>query len=70
MDSGKIRKFMFGEVLEEKSEERKHIGITNIRDRIQFLYGEPYGIWIDSRINEYTVVKVLLPIQWEEKTSD
>lgn len=70
MDSGKIRKFMSGEALEEKAEERKHIGITNIRDRIQFLYGEPYGIWIDSRINEYTVVKVLLPIQWEEKNSD
>ena len=40
-----------------------HVGLTNIRRRIQLLYGEPYGLEIDSEFGKYTSVTILLPYQ-------
>ncbi|AEI44779.1 cache domain-containing sensor histidine kinase [Paenibacillus mucilaginosus] len=38
------------------------IGIQNVHDRIQLLYGEPYGVAITSRPGEGTRVKIRLPL--------
>lgn len=41
---------------------RKHIGISNIRDRISYLYGEPYCMNIYKREEGGTAVVLHLPI--------
>ena len=41
------------------------IGIPNIQNRIKYLYGENYGISIDSRLDEYTRISLTLPIHIE-----
>ncbi|MBB6674526.1 sensor histidine kinase [Cohnella nanjingensis] len=38
-----------------------HIALENVNRRIQILYGNPYGISIDSRIGEGTKVTVRIP---------
>lgn len=39
----------------------KEIGINNVNKRIQYNYGEKYGLFIKSEVGEYTTVTVLLP---------
>ena len=41
---------------------RKHIGISNIRDRIEYLYGEPYGMKIKRQKEGGTEVMMCLPV--------
>lgn len=41
---------------------RKHIGLTNINQRIKLFYGEVYGITIESKINEGTTAAIKIPI--------
>jgi two-component system sensor histidine kinase YesM len=41
--------------------ETMHIGIFNIARRIQLMYGEGYGLTIDSRKGEGTRVTLTLP---------
>ncbi|GAA0181128.1 sensor histidine kinase [Clostridium sediminicola] len=41
---------------------RKHIGLTNINQRIKLLYGEVYGISVESKINEGTTATIKIPI--------
>ncbi|UKS28166.1 sensor histidine kinase [Paenibacillus sp. HWE-109] len=51
-------------LLSGKAEDRKKfngIGVKNINDRIKMEYGEHYGIQIESKENEYTSYKVILP---------
>ncbi len=51
-------------VLNEPSETAvffKEIGINNVNKRIQYNYGEKYGLFIKSEVGEYTTVTVLLP---------
>lgn len=38
-----------------------HIGIKNVHDRIQFHFGEPYGLEITSQVGEGTTVIIRLP---------
>ena len=38
-------------------------GLASINRRIRLLYGEDYGIGIDSSLGQYSVVKLKLPIQ-------
>lgn len=40
----------------------RSIGIPNIRGRIRFLYGDQYGVKIESKPGEWTRIIVLLPI--------
>lgn len=51
--------------------ERKHIGISNVRDRIYYLYGKPYGMSISCRKERGTAVALRLPLKLEaeEETS-
>ncbi|TCO77412.1 cache domain-containing sensor histidine kinase [Marinisporobacter balticus] len=41
---------------------RKHIGLVNVNKRIKLIYGEPYGISIQSQINEGTKVIIHIPL--------
>ncbi len=39
------------------------IGVRNVHERIQLIYGEEYGVSISSNIGEGTKVRITLPIQ-------
>lgn len=39
------------------------IGVKNIQERIQILYGPQYGLSYESELNKYTLVSVLLPFE-------
>lgn len=54
------------EVLQEqtkKSDSFCGIGISNVNDRIKMVYGDRYGVMIQSFENIYTTVEITLPIQ-------
>lgn len=40
----------------------EHIGLKNINQRIKLIFGEEYGITIDSAVNEGTSVMISMPI--------
>lgn len=44
-----------------------NLGVKSVKERIQLLYGKEYGVFYESEVGEYTVVKVLLP---REKMED
>ncbi|REJ11430.1 MAG: hypothetical protein C6W59_17615, partial [Paenibacillaceae bacterium] len=50
---------------ESKSRSRGHlftgIGMRNVHERLTLLYGEPYGVQIQSRAGEGTTVRIELP---------
>lgn len=62
MSSEKIQ-----DILATSSKEKnlvfRGIGIRNVNERIRLLYGESYGISFKSKINHYTQVTIVLPIQ-------
>lgn len=39
------------------------IGVRNVHERIQLIYGEEYGVTISSTVGEGTKVRIILPIQ-------
>lgn len=39
------------------------IGIRNVHERIQLIYGESYGVEISSEVGEGTKVRITLPVQ-------
>lgn len=41
----------------------RHVGISNVNKRIQYDFGEDYGITIDSVLGEYTTMNITLPFQ-------
>lgn len=58
---------MRGLVTQEESEEKKFsIGLKNIEDRIRLQFGEEYGIDLDSTPGLGTIVRVRLPVFYEE----
>ncbi|MGR6542122.1 cache domain-containing sensor histidine kinase [Paenibacillus tundrae] len=44
-------------------EERQHIGMQSVLRRIELIHGEPYGVQIESKVNEGTLVRLHLPYQ-------
>ena len=68
-DNGKgITKERIEEVLSHAQEEKKgmiKIGIYNINRRIKLIFGQSYGVTIESVPGEYTVVRVVIPAQEE-----
>lgn len=40
------------------------IGLTNIHDRIKLMYGEEYGAFVHSKLEQGTVVSLVLPINY------
>lgn len=47
----------------------QQVGIHNVNQRIQYDFGEAYGITIDSKPGEYTTMIITLPYQTAEGTS-
>lgn len=56
-------------VLTDTSRVTKHymsgIGLPNVDRRIKLIYGEEYGLQIESQVGEYTCVTVSLPLEME-----
>lgn len=50
------------------TENTAHIGLANVQERIQLLYGSEYGISVSSYLHIGTVVKYHLPIMLKDKT--
>ena len=52
-------------VEQEKTSGHSHVGIWTVHKRLQILYGEEYGIMVESREEEGTTIIVKLPIIFE-----
>ncbi len=60
-DSGEgMTKEQLGSLFAEKR--RKRVGLRNVQDRIQLLYGRDYGLFVGSERGRYTEVKIVLPL--------
>ncbi|MDO4324612.1 MAG: histidine kinase [bacterium] len=42
----------------------RHVGISNVAKRIQYEFGEQYGITIESQLGEYTTMHITLPCRF------
>lgn len=47
--------------LNSYNERGRHIGVSNVHQRVKLKYGEEYGVLIDSAEGEYTRVEIILP---------
>ncbi|MFC4696804.1 sensor histidine kinase [Enterococcus aquimarinus] len=54
----------------KKHEHFSSIGIENIDYRLKLLYGDDYGAFIESQVNQGTVVTIKIPAQQAEPASD
>ena len=52
--------------LEKNIQKPNSIGLMNINNRLKLNFGEQYGIYINSRINEGTTVSIKIPVLGEE----
>lgn len=51
-----------GEEIKKSEHDRRHIGIKSIQQRITYLYGEQYGVQIQSEEEAGTTVRLIMPI--------
>lgn len=49
--------------LQQKENKEGHLGLYNIHRRIQLMYGEEYGIFLESEIGQGVVVVLVLPVK-------
>ncbi|MBZ4647444.1 MAG: histidine kinase [Clostridia bacterium] len=61
MDQDMIDSILIGEKHLNSGDSVRHIGISNIRDRLKYLYGEDYRLEIDSRPGEGTKITLKVP---------
>ena len=52
------------------AERGRGIGLRNVRERIKLQYGEAYGLQVDSREGEGTVVEIRLPLRNEREEAE
>jgi len=60
------------EILNHDQEEKRgmvKIGIRNIDQRIKLIFGQKFGVSIESYVGKYTIVRVIIPVL-EEKESE
>lgn len=50
-------------ILEEKPSTKSGIGVHNVNQRIQLMYGTEYGLQFESQPDEGTTVRIVLPVQ-------
>ena len=66
VDNGKgMNETQVSSLYSSPSSKHKHftgIGIKNVDDRIKLLYGNEYGVTIDSKINIGTTINIYLPL--------
>lgn len=63
----RLQMFESGKKMVYETGGRQHIGITNIRDRILYLYGKPCGMWIQK--GEKKGTKVLLRVPYIKESN-
>jgi two-component system sensor histidine kinase YesM len=51
---------------EIKSNTMNGIGLPNVDRRLRLVYGEMYGVQISSELNEYTEIKITIPLEMED----
>ena len=56
-----VRKRIYDKTVQEEEEKYFNIGLKNIHERIQLLFTEKYGMWIDSTPEEGTTVTLHVP---------
>ena len=61
-----LKRFKQGESMAE-NKTRKHIGVENVCDRIHYLYGEGFGMEIQSTQGKGTTVILTLPVKRAEE---
>ncbi len=61
IDEEKLKQLRFRLSQPSDTLDEDHIGIKNVHDRIQFHFGESYGIEITSQVGEGTTVIIRLP---------
>lgn len=68
--SEEIRKRFWtgGEIIQKSG--RKHIGISNVRDRIRYLYGGDYGMEIKKKESRGTQIFLYLPFELAEEEEE
>lgn len=64
MDEAAIHKVLF-EPSDDPQEFFRHIGISNVNQRLKLTYGEAYGITITSEPGTYTTMRIILPARYE-----
>ncbi len=60
MEPGQLK--VINDILDNETNESSHIGLFNVHRRIQLMYGNSYGIEINSQKCEGTAVRIILPI--------
>lgn len=69
MDADKMNESLSKNAVEQ-SETGKSIGLHNINARLKMLYGEKYGLYIESKKEKGTCVYMLLPEKQREKGNE
>lgn len=59
----KIEKILKGKE-KSKNDTMSGIGLPNVDQRIKLVYGEEYGLSIESKVGEYTEIQVRIPIEY------
>ncbi|TDF98808.1 cache domain-containing sensor histidine kinase [Paenibacillus piri] len=67
MEPGEIDA-IFAQEAQETQTAEKHtgLGIRNVDKRIKLLFGKAYGVTMQSKMNEGTIVKITIPLNQEE----
>lgn len=60
MTKDQIEKLING--CEKKDKGLNKVGVDNVNRRIKLNYGDCFGLYIESHINEYTRVKIIIPM--------
>lgn len=63
----KIRKLILGGEAPDPKDTKTSYGLRNVNDRLRMQFGDAYGLNIDSRIDEFTQVTVILPFSEKEE---
>lgn len=49
-------------ILQNMAAQSKRIGLSNVRERLQLVFGEDFSLKIKSKFHKYTLVKIVLPM--------
>lgn len=53
-----------------RADRMSSIGIANVCRRIQLVYGEEYGLSVESRVSEYTKVTITVPLEYGQERAE
>jgi two-component system sensor histidine kinase YesM len=63
----KLKAIFQSESKTRTSNKTRGIGLKNIKNRIEFIYGEDQDIYVQSKAKEGTYVTIVLPLQYKDK---